>query len=88
MLKRYFLSKGDYNMTTSGTNLDTAQRDVRAYSIEAAAELLSISSWTIRKWIAEKRISSCKLGSRRVIPASEIKRLLDESLQERNVVRV
>jgi excisionase family DNA binding protein len=64
----------------------TSNDQVRAYSIEEAAELLAISAWTVRKWISVKKISSCKLGSRRVVPASEIKRLLDESLIEREVV--
>jgi len=55
----------------------------RVYSLEKAAELLSLSVWTIRKWVAEKRIASCKLGSRRVIPAREITRLINESLEDR-----
>ena len=68
--------------------METAEQEkgeqVRAYSIEKSAELLGgLSPWTIRKWIAEKKISSCKLGGRRVIPQSEISRILSESLQER-----
>ena len=55
----------------------------RAYSLEQAAELLTLSVWTLRKWITKKRIVSCKLGSRRVIPASEITRILQESRVER-----
>jgi excisionase family DNA binding protein len=53
----------------------------RLLSIEAAAELLgNISPWTVRKWIAERKIKSCKLGSRRLIPCSEIKRLIEASI--------
>lgn len=55
----------------------------RVYSIEIAAEMLAISPWTVRKWIADKKITSCKIGSRRVIPASEIKRIINESIEER-----
>jgi excisionase family DNA binding protein len=62
------------------------QEEERVYSVEVAAELLSLSPWTIRKWIAEKKISSCKLGSRRVIPKSEVARLISESLAERELV--
>ena len=62
------------------------QEEERVYSVEVAAELLSLSPWTIRKWIAEKKISSCKLGSRRVIPKSEVTRLITESLAERESV--
>jgi excisionase family DNA binding protein len=55
----------------------------RVYSIETAAELLAVSPWTIRKWISERRIDSAKIGSRRVIPASEIKRIISEAFVER-----
>jgi excisionase family DNA binding protein len=58
----------------------------RAYSIEKAAELLSVSKWTIWKWISNRTIISCKIGGRRVIPAIEINRLLRESREENYVV--
>jgi excisionase family DNA binding protein len=54
-----------------------------AYSIDRFAELLSLSPWTIRKWIKNQKIESCKLGSRRVIPRSELTRLINESLTPR-----
>ena len=59
------------------------ERMNRLFSIETTAELLSVSPWTIRKWVTERKIASCKLGSRRVIPASEIDRLISESLIDR-----
>lgn len=65
---------------------NVTREEERVYSIEVAAELLSLSPWTIRKWIADKKISSCKLGSRRVIPKSEVQRLINESLAERQAV--
>jgi excisionase family DNA binding protein len=46
--------------------------------IESAAELLGISPWTIRSWIAQGRIRSLKVGSRRLIQEMEIKRLVSE----------
>lgn len=48
-------------------------------SIETCAARLSVSPWTVRKWIQEGRIGSNKLGARRLIPASEIQRLIRES---------
>lgn len=69
-------------MSTSLTNAIAGSTE-RAYSIEQAAELLALSSWTIRKWIQQKRIATCKLGTRRVVPASEITRILSESRIER-----
>jgi len=52
-------------------------------NIKDAAEILAISPWTIRAWIAAGKISSAKLGARRLIPESEINRLLAESLTQR-----
>lgn len=69
-------------METSVTEKMNESDDVdRLFSIEAAAELLSISAWTVRKWITDGKIKSCKLGSRRVIPRSEIRRIIENSLQ-------
>jgi excisionase family DNA binding protein len=66
-----------------GLSMDTVRElnpDVdQLYSVEAAAELLSLSPWTLRAWIQSKKIKSAKLGSRRLIAKSEIKRLIRES---------
>lgn len=51
----------------------------RLLSIDATANLLSLSEWTIRKWIFDGKIKSKKLGSRRLIPESEIIRLVAEA---------
>ena len=45
-------------------------------SIERTAELLSISPWTVRAWITQGKLGSAKLGSRRLVPKSEIERLI------------
>jgi excisionase family DNA binding protein len=52
--------------------------------IEVAAAMLSISPWTIRRWVCDRRITSCKIGTRRLIPATEINRLISEGLEERD----
>lgn len=69
-------------MLTSITAKETEDIN-RLFSIETTAELLAVSPWTIRKWVTERKIASCKIGSRRVIPASEINRVINESLIER-----
>lgn len=51
----------------------------RLLSIEAAADLLAASPWTIRKWIQEGKISSNKIGARRLVPLSEVQRIISES---------
>ena len=70
-------------MATKVTMVTEDSSEDRAYSIEDAAALWSISAWTVRKWIAAKKITSCKLDARRVIPKSEISRVIADSLEER-----
>ncbi|HEX8283249.1 MAG TPA: helix-turn-helix domain-containing protein [Pyrinomonadaceae bacterium] len=55
----------------------------RLVSIKDAAEILAISPWTIRAWVTQGKISSAKLGARRLIPESEINRLLAEAIVQR-----
>ena len=63
--------------TVIANNIDEVE--ARAYSIETAAQLLAVSAGTIRNWVAAKKIESCKFGRRRVIPASEITRIINEA---------
>lgn len=48
-------------------------------SIEKTAELLSISPWTVRAWITQGKLGSAKLGSRRLVPQSEIEKLISKA---------
>lgn len=64
----------------------TVMQEDRVYSIEKAAEMLALSPWTLRKWISERKIASCKIGSRRVIPGFEINRIIRESMTAREDV--
>lgn len=50
-------------------------------SIENAALRISISPWTLRKWVGAKKISYTKIGHRIGIPLSEIERVLRENLR-------
>jgi excisionase family DNA binding protein len=49
----------------------------RALSIEAAAESIGLSPWTVRKYIADKKIIPTRIGRRVLIEPSEIERLLE-----------
>lgn len=64
----------------------TVTQEDKVYSIETAAQMLALSPWTLRKWISERKIASCKIGSRRVIPAFEVNRIIQESLIAREDV--
>jgi excisionase family DNA binding protein len=61
-----------------------SQREPDLIGIEAAAGRLGISPWTLRRWIADRKLTSCKLGTRRLIPASEIDRLIRSGIEERD----
>ena len=52
----------------------------RAVGIESTAEYLGLSPWNVRRMIEDRRIKrSYKIGTRRLVPQSEIQRLLKES---------
>ncbi|MFL6212044.1 MAG: helix-turn-helix domain-containing protein [Pyrinomonadaceae bacterium] len=59
----------------------------RLVNIKDAAEILAISPWTVRAWIAQSKITSAKMGTRRLIPESEIKRLLADGMRPRKAVK-
>ena len=50
-------------------------------SLKQAAERLGLSDWTIRRWAAQGRIRSVKLGGRRLIPESTIARVIEKNEQ-------
>ena len=59
----------------------------RLVSIKDAATILAISPWTVRAWITQGKITSAKLGTRRLIPESEINRLLTDAITQRTAVK-
>jgi len=52
-----------------------------SYRISDATQALRVSRSTINKWIALKKIRTIAIGRRRLIPASEIERILREGLR-------
>jgi len=59
--------------------LQAETTEERLTPIEEAAHRLGLSHWTLREWIQHGKIASNKLGGRRLIPVSEIERLINES---------
>jgi excisionase family DNA binding protein len=57
----------------------------RLLSISEAAFLLNLGTSTVRQWIREGRITSHKLGARRLVPMSEVVRLTEVSRQPINI---
>jgi excisionase family DNA binding protein len=69
-------------MSTDNHVINLALEGERAYKIEQAAFLLSLSPHTVRKYVQEGRIKSTKLGSRRVVLSSTIAQILREGLPQ------
>ena len=60
--------------------MERIEKDDRLLSVMEVSELLGLRPVTIRQWIAARRIASVHLGRRRLIPASEVRRLISENL--------
>lgn len=60
-------------------NATIATQEERLTGLESAAARLGVSIWTLRAWVQQGKIASNKLGGRRLIPTSEIERLITES---------
>jgi hypothetical protein len=52
-------------------------------SVAEAEMLTSVSRWTWRSWAYNRRIESTKIGSRLLIPLSEVTRVLNEGTRPR-----
>jgi len=58
----------------------------KLFSMRQAADILGIRYQTIRRWTTEGSIDSVKLGRRRLVAESTLKRLVAEGWQQRRVV--
>jgi excisionase family DNA binding protein len=47
-------------------------------SIERAAQVLGISPWTVRRYVATKKIRSVRIGRRVLLEQQELQRVVDE----------
>lgn len=52
------------------------------YDIEAAAQMLSISKWTVHAYIKNGRLHAVRLGRRVLLEDSELRRLVSEAKGE------
>ena len=51
------------------------------HGMDAVARRLSVSIWSIRKWVNKGRLASVRLGGRRLITESEIQRAIAQGLR-------
>ena len=61
--------------------VDAPQHNRLGYSVPKAADALGVAPSSLWKWIALGKIHSTKIGSRRIISADELQRLLTEGMQ-------
>jgi excisionase family DNA binding protein len=45
--------------------------------IDKAAELLGISPWTVRRYLQDNKLQSVRIGRRRLIEESELRRIIE-----------
>src|SRR4051812_27621170 len=50
------------------------------YTVTEAAEILRVSPWTVRSWLAKGRIQRKKLGSRVVITDTQLREVIERGL--------
>lgn len=62
--------------TDLARNLGSVDKAKLAYSIKEAAEMLSISPLTVKRLAYKGKLKTSKIGSRRVVHASDLERLL------------
>jgi excisionase family DNA binding protein len=62
-------------------NIVRQETPERFHSIPEAADRLGLSHWTLWAWVRDRKIATNKLGRRRLVPESEIQRLIAESYQ-------
>ena len=68
----------------SNNKMQIEANEPELIGIEAAAARMSLSPWTLRRWISDRRITSVRIGTRRLIPDSEIARLINAGTEERD----
>ena len=49
------------------------------YTVKEVAQQLKLAEITIRQWIAEGKIESVKIGTRRRIPREQVQKLIEGS---------
>ena len=53
----------------------------KLFTVREVANVLRVSEPTVRRWLTRGFLRSVKLGRRRVIPGSEIERVVREGLR-------
>lgn len=66
---------------TVTNEMNTTEPDPDLLTIDRVAMRLGISPWTVRKYCRTGTLASVKLGTRILIPTTEIYRIIGENLR-------
>ena len=58
----------------------TAHHSQELFTVASAAQILGLSQSTIRRWANNDLIRTLKVGRARMVPASELRRLVEQGL--------
>lgn len=61
--------------------ISTTVEQLQLISLDSAAGLLGLSIWTLRQWAQAGKITSYKLGRRRLVAFSDIEALVSQARQ-------
>lgn len=56
-----------------------------ALDIDSAAKAISVSPWTIRKWISQGKLAATRLGRRVCVTPQALQKLVNEGSRAGNV---
>ena len=59
----------------------------RLFNIDAAADALSVSPWTIRAYVRSGKIRAVRIGRRVLIEGEELQRLINDGRDDRRSQR-
>jgi len=65
------------------TTLKSVETQPEFMGVVEAEVLSGISRWTWRQMAYRRRITSCKIGRRLLLPVSEVRRVLQEGMRHR-----
>jgi excisionase family DNA binding protein len=61
-------------------------QDKRLLSVGETAARFGVSPWTVRDWIAQRKLTRVKIGRRVLVPESEIERVIERGTQPARTV--
>jgi excisionase family DNA binding protein len=74
-------------LVNSRVHLEEAQMSAQLVAISDAARTLGVSVYTIRRLVARGDVAAVNVGARRLIPASEVDRIMQRGVGQARSVK-